>query len=97
MPAASWRRHRSRGARPGDAVPVGFAVGPQAGLELLEPLLGDPALERYQPLHAAHADLLRRAGDPVAAARAYERAIALSANAVERAELQRRLSTLDSA
>jgi predicted RNA polymerase sigma factor len=31
----------------------------------------------------------------VAAARAYERAIALSANAVERAELQRRLATLD--
>jgi len=31
----------------------------------------------------------------VAAARAYERAIALSANAVERAELHRRRSTLD--
>ena len=77
------------------AAAVGFAVGPQAGLDLLEPLLADPALERYQPLHAAHADLLRRAGDPVAAARAYERAIALSANAVERAELQRRLATLD--
>ena len=77
------------------AAAVGFAVGPQAGLELLEPLLADPALERYQPLHAAHADLLRRAGDAVAAARAYERAIALSTNAVERAELQRRLSTLD--
>ena len=40
------------------------------------------------------ADLLRRADEPVAAARAYERAIALSANAVERAELQRRLSAL---
>jgi RNA polymerase sigma-70 factor (ECF subfamily) len=76
------------------AAAVGFAVGPQAGLELLEPLLADPALERYQPLHAAHADLLRRAGDHMAAARAYERAIALSANAVERAELHRRLSTL---
>jgi RNA polymerase sigma-70 factor, ECF subfamily len=77
------------------AAAVGFAVGPQAGLELLEPLLADSALERYQPLHAAHADLLRRAGDPLAAARAYERAIALSANAVERAELHRRLSMLD--
>jgi RNA polymerase sigma-70 factor (ECF subfamily) len=77
------------------AAAVGFAVGPQAGLELLEPLLADPALERYQPLHATHADLLRRAGDTAGAARAYERAIALSANAVERAELQRRLSALD--
>ena len=77
------------------AAAVGFGVGPQAGLELLAPLLADPALERYQPLHAAHADLLRRAGDSGGAARAYERAISLSANAVERAELQRRLSTLD--
>ena len=76
------------------AAAVGFAVGPQAGLELLQPLLADPGLERYQPLHAAHADLLRRAGDRLAAASAYERAIALSTNAVERAELQRRLSAL---
>ena len=76
------------------AVAVSRASGPAAGLELLEPLLGDPALERYQPLHAAHADLLSRAGDTVGAARAYERAIALTANAVERAELERRLSAL---
>ena len=71
------------------AVAVGFASGPDAGLELLEPLLGDPALERYQPLHAAHADLLRRGGDTAGAERAYGRAIELSANAVEQAELER--------
>jgi RNA polymerase sigma-70 factor, ECF subfamily len=76
------------------AVAVGLADGPAAGLTLLEPLLGDPALERYQPLHAAHAELLSRAGDASAAAGAYERAIALTANAVELAELERRLSTL---
>ena len=76
------------------AVAVGLASGPPAGLALLEPLLGDPALERYQPLHAAHAELLSRAGDAEGAARAYERAIALSANAVERAELERRLDAL---
>jgi RNA polymerase sigma-70 factor, ECF subfamily len=76
------------------AVAVGFASGPAAGLELLEPLLADAALERYQPLHAAHADLLGRAGDVTAAARAYERAIELSANDVERAELERRRATL---
>ena len=76
------------------AVAAGFASGPAAGLELLTPLLGDPALERYQPLHAAHAELLGRAGDADGAARAYERAIALSANAVERAELERRLGAL---
>jgi RNA polymerase sigma-70 factor, ECF subfamily len=76
------------------AVAVGLAHGPAAGLALLEPLLGDPALERYQPLHAAHAELLRRAGDPAGAADAYERALALTANAVERAELERRLGAL---
>jgi len=76
------------------AVAVGLASGPAAGLELLESLLGDPALERYQPLHAAHAELLSRAGDTAGAARAYERAIALTANAVERAELERRLGAL---
>jgi RNA polymerase sigma-70 factor (ECF subfamily) len=76
------------------AVAVGLASGPAAGLELLAPLLGDPALERYQPLHAAHAELLSRAGDAAGAARAYQRAIALTANAVERAELERRLGAL---
>jgi RNA polymerase sigma-70 factor, ECF subfamily len=76
------------------AVAVGLASGPGAGLALLEPLLGDSALERYQPLHAAHAELLSRAGDAAGAARAYERAIELSANAVEREELERRLGAL---
>jgi RNA polymerase sigma-70 factor (ECF subfamily) len=77
------------------AVAVGLASGPAAGLALLEPLLDDQALARYQPLHAAHAELLSRAGDAEAAARAYERAIGLTANAVERAELERRLGALD--
>ena len=78
------------------ATAVGFASGAEAGLELLEPLLEDPALERYQPLQAAHAELLRRSGDRAAAASAYERAIALTDNAVERDELKRRLRSLES-
>jgi RNA polymerase sigma-70 factor, ECF subfamily len=76
------------------AVAVGLATGPAAGLALLEPLLGDSKLERYQPLHAAHAELLSRAGDAAGAARAYELAISLTANAVEREELERRLGAL---
>ncbi len=76
------------------AVAVGFAAGPEAGLRVLAPLAGDPALAGYQPLHAAHAELLRRSGDEAGAADAYRRAIDLSANAVERAELERRLATL---
>jgi RNA polymerase sigma-70 factor (ECF subfamily) len=51
-------------------------------------------LERYQPLPATQADLLRRAGDPAGAARAYRRAIDVSTNTVERAELERRLQEL---
>jgi RNA polymerase sigma-70 factor (ECF subfamily) len=76
------------------AVAVGLASGPSAGLELLEPLLRHPELERYQPLHAAHAELLGRAGDAEAADRAYERAIALTANTVEREELERRRAAI---
>jgi RNA polymerase sigma-70 factor, ECF subfamily len=76
------------------AAAVAFASGPQAGLDLLRPLLDDPALERYQPLHATHAELLRRAGARDEAARAYERAIALTANEIERSELERRRLTL---
>jgi RNA polymerase sigma-70 factor (ECF subfamily) len=76
------------------AAAVGFAAGPDAGLRLLEPLLADPRLGRYQPLHAAHAELQRRAGKTAAAKTAYQQAIALTANAVERAELEQRLRTL---
>ena len=77
------------------AAAVGFAAGPKAGLALIEPLLAEPKLERYPPLHATHADLLRRHGDREAAAAAYERAAALTANAVERDELRRRRAALD--
>jgi RNA polymerase sigma-70 factor (ECF subfamily) len=76
------------------ATAAAFAYGADAGLRLLEPLLGDTALAGYQPLHAAHAELLRRAGDLAGARDAYQRAIALSANSVERAELERRMETL---
>jgi len=78
-------------------VAVAFASGAPAGLRLLAPLLEDSRLERYQPLHAAHAELLRRTEDSPGAARAYERAIALSANAVERTELEHRLQALHNA
>jgi RNA polymerase sigma-70 factor (ECF subfamily) len=76
------------------AAAIGFAYGPSAGLRALEPLVRDPALERYQPLHATRADLLRQAGDPAGAARAYRRAIDVSTNSVERDELERRLRQL---
>ncbi len=76
------------------AAAVGFAAGPAAGLELLEPLLAESQLDRYAPLHAAHAELLRRLGEEAEAAAAYERAAGLTENAVERAELERRRAAL---
>jgi len=76
------------------AVAVGMACGPDAGLAVLDQLATDRRLAGYQPFHAARADMLRRAGDGEAAADAYARAIELSANAVERAELERRRAAL---
>jgi RNA polymerase sigma-70 factor (ECF subfamily) len=77
------------------AVAGGMADGPRAGLAILEALRADdPRLASYQPLYAAKADLLRRAGDRRAAAEAYTRAISLSANGVEREELERRRAAL---
>ncbi len=76
------------------AAAVTFAEGAEAGLAMLAPLLRDPALARYQPLHATHAELLRRRGDAHGARDAYRRAIALTDNAVERAELARRLEAV---
>lgn len=76
------------------AAAVGFAIGSDEGLRLLRPLLADPRFGDYQPLHATHADLLSRSGDTGAADVAYRRAIELTRNTVERAELERRLQAL---
>jgi len=69
------------------AVAVAMAHEPEDGLALLEPL-ADP-LERYHPFHAARADLLRRAGRGSEALRAYDAAIALCSQPVERRCLER--------
>jgi RNA polymerase sigma-70 factor (ECF subfamily) len=74
------------------AVAVGMADGPRAGLAILEPVLASGALADYGPLHAAHADLLDRAGDPAAATAAWARAIDATENASLRAELERRVA-----
>ncbi|HMJ36493.1 MAG TPA: DUF6596 domain-containing protein [Baekduia sp.] len=84
------RRAPSPVIRVNRAAALAFAGAPEAGLQLVRPLLDDPRLDRYAPLHAAHAELLRRTGAADAAAAAYDRAIAATGNAVERAELQRR-------
>jgi RNA polymerase sigma-70 factor (ECF subfamily) len=65
--------------------------GPKAGLALIEELTAGGDLEDYHLLHAARADLLRRAGFPVPAAESYVRALALVTNDSERRFLERRL------
>jgi RNA polymerase sigma-70 factor, ECF subfamily len=70
------------------AAAVAMSEGPQCGLELIEQIDG---LEGYQQLHSARADLLQRLGRDAEAAPAYERAIELSSNRVERRYLERRL------
>ena len=76
------------------AVAVGMSEGAQSGLTLIDAFGGSGALDQYHLFHAARADLLRRLGSRPAAAEAYRRALALTANAVERAYLERRLAAL---
>ena len=57
---------------------------------MLATLEGDERLARYQPLHAARAELLARSGDVAGAAAAYRTAIELSQNAAERRALEAR-------
>ena len=76
------------------AVAVAMSEGSARGLELLDELGAAGELDRYHLFHAARADLLRRLGSFEAAADAYRRALALMANGVERAYLERRLAAL---
>ena len=72
------------------AVAVAMADGPDAGLALMEPLADD--LDRYHLFHAARADLLRRSGRTSEATAAYQRALELVTNPIERKYLLRRVS-----
>lgn len=74
------------------AVAVAEADGPNAGLALLDGL--DDALPRSHRLAAVRAELLVRAGRPHQARTAYEEAIELCDNAIERDHLKRRQSAL---
>jgi len=78
------------------AVAVAMAEGPQAALEILDGLVANSDLDNYHLLHAARADLLRRAGSPESAAKSYERALELVTNDSERRYLARRLKEVQS-
>jgi RNA polymerase sigma factor (sigma-70 family) len=76
------------------AVAVGFARGAAAGLAALDALSGEPQLAGYGYLPAARADFLRRLGRVEEARQAYDEALLLTGNAVERDFLAGRLRAL---
>ncbi len=66
------------------AVAVGMARGPAAGLELVDALAAEPALEGYHLLPAVRGDLLEKLGRSEEAREEFGRAAALARNARER-------------
>jgi RNA polymerase sigma-70 factor (ECF subfamily) len=74
------------------AVAVAMSKGLETGLKLLDELESSGELDSYYLYHAARADILRRMGRSLAAKAAYQRALSLTANAVERRYLKRRLA-----
>ena len=78
------------------AVAVAMADSVGSALALIDQLADDDDLANYHLLHAARADLLRRLGSPVEAAKSYQRALALVTNDSERRFLERRLREVQS-
>ena len=77
------------------AIALGFADGAEAGLAELDELAGDPRLARYPYLAAARADSLARLGRTAEARIAYDEALILTDNEVERDFLASRIRSLD--
>ncbi|WP_406079623.1 sigma-70 family RNA polymerase sigma factor [Streptomyces zaomyceticus] len=76
------------------AVALGMAHGPQAGLDLVDSLITDPALRDYHLLPSVRGDLLVRLGRGGEARLEFHRAASLTGNASERAFLLRRAEAI---
>jgi RNA polymerase sigma factor (sigma-70 family) len=72
------------------AVAVAMAFGPAAGLELVDALISEKALETYHLLPSVRGDLLAKLGRVDEACVEFKRAAALAGNARERALLLQR-------
>jgi RNA polymerase sigma factor (sigma-70 family) len=77
------------------AVAVSMAFGPQAGLDLVDTLLSEPALEHYHLLPSVRGDLLVKLGRVQEALPEFERAASLTRNARERELLLERARACD--
>jgi RNA polymerase sigma factor (sigma-70 family) len=69
------------------AVAVAMAYGPQAGLDILEPLNAEPSLQAYHLLPSVRGDLLAKLGRMEQARAEFERAAALTRNTREQSLL----------
>jgi RNA polymerase sigma factor (sigma-70 family) len=72
------------------AVAVGMAEGPQAGLAIVDRLMGDPALQAYHLLPCVRGDLLQRLGRCQEARADFETAARLAGNKREQELMRRR-------
>jgi RNA polymerase sigma factor (sigma-70 family) len=72
------------------AVAVGMAEGPQAGLAIVDRLVGEPGLKTYHLLESVRGDLLYRLGRYDEARTAFEASAAMSGNRREHDLLKRR-------
>ena len=79
------------------AVAVGMAEGPEAGREIVEGLMAEPALKSYHLLPSVRGDLLAKLGRHAEARAAFEAAAALAGNSRERDFLLRRAMDMDDA
>lgn len=79
------------------AIAIGEGQGPEEGLAALGPLVTDPQLVGYHYLAATRADFLRRLGRVDEAIVAYEEALLLAENEVERAFLADKAHSLRAA
>jgi len=75
------------------AVAVGMAFGPQAGLDIVDALTAEPALQGYHLLPSVRGDLLVKLGRFEEARVDFERAASLTRNSRERALLLERART----
>lgn len=66
------------------AIALSMAFGPEAGLEVADALIGEPALEGYHGLPTVRGDLLAKLGRWAEARAEFERAAGLTRNAKEK-------------
>src|SRR5690606_41946726 len=76
------------------AVAQSMRDGAEVGLQRVEALLGDAALQRYHLAWATHADLCRRLGHAAQARASYQRALELARLPTERRFLERRIEEM---